>query len=61
MTEEDKGRRQPRPLLIGHYVAITVVLPQLIGCRCHVKVDVAVIEKTTFIDIKVLSIRGPPL
>lgn len=31
MTEEDKRWRQPRPVLIGHYVAITVVLPQLIG------------------------------
>lgn len=49
MTEDDQRRRQPRPLLIGHDVAVTVVLPQLIGRRRHVKVDVAVIEKTTFV------------
>lgn len=42
VAEEDHGRRQPRPVLVGHDVAVAVVLPQLVGCRGHVKVDVAV-------------------
>lgn len=42
MAEEDHGRRQPRPVLVGHDVAVAVVLPQLVGCGGHVKVDVAV-------------------
>lgn len=42
MTEEDEWWRQPWPVQIRHYVAITVVFPQLIGYGCHVKIDVAV-------------------
>lgn len=32
MTEEDNRWRQPWPLLICHYVAITIVPPQFVGC-----------------------------
>lgn len=62
MAEEDDGRRQPRPVLVGHYVAVTIVLPQLIGRRGHVKVDVAVNKnnKTLLHQRRLLkfSIRG---
>ena len=42
MIEEDEGWRQPWLLLIGHDVAVAVILPQLIGDGLDVKVDITV-------------------
>lgn len=45
VTEDNERWGQPRPVLIGHDVPITVVLPDFIGCGCHVKINVTVNEK----------------
>lgn len=40
MTEEDEGWRQPWLLTVGHDVAVTVVLPELVRDGFQVKINI---------------------
>lgn len=41
MTEEDERWRQPWLLMVGHDVAVPVVLPELVGYGFQIKVNIA--------------------
>lgn len=58
VTEDNKRRGQPRPVLVGHDVPITVVPPDFIGRGCHVKINVAVNEKYIVSQIQSLGYKS---
>lgn len=40
MTQEDERWRQPRLLMVGHDVAVTIVLPELVRYGFQIKINI---------------------